>query len=45
LAENGPSVFRAAIGTLKDAAAKRKNRENEDVLSGIADILARKGKK
>jgi DNA primase len=45
LAENGPSVFRAAIGTLKDAAAKRKSRENEDVVSSIADILARKGKK
>ena len=45
LAENGPSVFRAAVETLKDAAAKRADRDNEDVVSGIAAILARKGKK
>lgn len=45
LAENGPSVFRAAVDTLKDAAAKRADRNNEDVVSGIAAILARKGKK
>ena len=45
LAENGPSVFRAAVDTLKDAAAKRADRNNEDVVSGIAAILARKRKK
>jgi len=45
LVENGPSVFRAAIETLKSAAAKRADRDNEDVVSGIASILARKGKK
>ncbi len=45
LIENGPSVFRAAIETLKSAAAKRADRDNEDVVSGIASILARKGKK
>lgn len=45
LAENGPSVFRAAIETLKATAAKRADRDNEDVVSGIAAILARKGKK
>ncbi len=45
LAENGPSVFRAAIETLKDAAARRADRDNEDIVSGIASILARKGKK
>ena len=45
LAENGPSVFRTAIETLKDAAARRADRDNEDIVSGIASILARKGKK
>ncbi|MBE6621265.1 MAG: DNA primase [Ruminococcaceae bacterium] len=45
LAENGPTVFRAAIETLKSSAARRADRDNEDVVSGIASILARKGKK
>ncbi|MBR2621339.1 MAG: DNA primase [Clostridia bacterium] len=45
LAENGPSVFRTAIETLKDAAERRADRDNEDIVSGIASILARKGKK
>ncbi len=45
LSENGPSVFRAAIATLKRARSQRADRENEDVVSGIAAILARKGKK
>ena len=45
LAENGPTVFRAAIETLKQSAARRADRDNQDVVSGIASILARKGKK
>ncbi len=45
LAENGPSVFRAAVQTLKGSAARRADRDNEDVVSGIASILARKGRK
>ena len=45
LSENGPSVFREAIATLKRSGAQRADRENEDVVSGIAAILARKGKK
>ena len=45
LAENGSPVFRAAVETLKEAAARRADRDNEDVVSGIASILARKGKK
>jgi len=45
LSENGPSVFREAIATLKRAMSQRADRENEDVVSGIASILARKGKK
>jgi DNA primase len=45
LSENGPSVFREAIATLKGSALRRADRENEDVVSGIAAILARKGKK
>lgn len=45
LTENGPSVFRAAIATLKQAGARRAANESEDVVSGIASILARKSKK
>ncbi len=45
LVENGPSVFRTAIETLKSTAHRRADRENADVVSGIASILARKGKK
>ena len=45
LSENGPSVFREAIATLKRTMSQRADRENEDVVSGIAAILARKGKK
>ena len=45
LSENGPSVFREAIATLKRSREQRADRENEDVVSGIAAILARKGKK
>ncbi len=45
LAENGPTVFRTAVETLKQTAGRRADRENQDVLSGIASILARKGKK
>ena len=45
LAENGPTVFKAAIETLKSASARRADHANEDVASSIAAILARKGKK
>jgi replicative DNA helicase len=45
LAENGPTVFKAAIETLKSASARRADHANEDVASSIASILARKGKK
>lgn len=45
LAENGQEVFRAAIETLKQARERRKDNENEDVISSIANILARKAKK
>ena len=45
LAENGPAVFRAAVETLKESGKRRADRENEDVISGIEGILARKAKK
>ncbi len=45
LTENGPSVFRAAIATLKQAGERRAASENEDVVSGITAILARKSRK
>ena len=45
LAENGQEVFRAAVDTLKQARERRADRENEDVVSGIESILARKAKK
>lgn len=45
LAENGQDVFRTAVETLKSSGARRADNENEDVLSGIANILARKAKK
>lgn len=45
LTENGPSVFRAAVDTLRSASERRAANENADVISGIADILARKAKK
>lgn len=45
LTENGPSVFRSAVDTLKQAGERRAANENEDVVSGIAAILARKSKK
>lgn len=45
LSENGPEVFRTAVATLKKTRLRREASENEDVISGIADILARKAKK
>lgn len=45
LSENGPEVFRTAVAALKATRERRKASENEDVISGIADILARKAKK
>ena len=45
LTENGPSVFRAAIATLKDARSRRTDNASDDVVSSIASILARKSKK
>ena len=44
LTENGPSVFRAAIATLKDAQSRRMDSASDDVVSSIASILARKSK-
>ncbi len=45
LAENGQGVFKDAIETLKRSSARRADAQNEDVISGIANILARKAKK
>ena len=45
LTENGTSVFRAAIATLKDARSRRTDNASDDVVSSIASILARKSKK
>ena len=42
LSRNGPEVFRQSVEALKEAKAKSDNHAKEDVLSGIADILARK---
>ena len=44
LSENGPTVFRAAIATLKEAGARRTDSASDDVVSSIASILARKSK-
>ena len=45
LAENGQDVFRSAVETLKSSGESRADNQNEDVISGIANILARKAKK
>ena len=45
LAENGQSVFQSAVQTLKSSGRRRADSQNEDVISGIANILARKAKK
>ena len=45
LSENGQSVFRAAVDTLKNAAARRAAGENADTASGIAWIIQEKRKK
>lgn len=45
LAENGQGVFASAVETLKRSSARRADAQNEDVVSGIANILARKAKK
>jgi hypothetical protein len=45
LTRNGPEVFLQSVNTLKDAKARSDGRKSEDVMSDIADILARKGQK
>ncbi|MBQ7338861.1 MAG: DNA primase [Clostridia bacterium] len=45
LSRNGPEVFRQSAAALKDAKARSDGRASEDVLSSIADILARKAVK
>jgi hypothetical protein len=42
LSRNGPEVFSQSVGALKDAKARADGRQSEDVISSIADILARK---
>ncbi len=45
LSRNGPEVFRQSVQALKDAKARSDGHQSEDVVSSIADILARKAVK
>lgn len=45
LSRNGPEVFKQSVQALKDAKARSDGHASEDVVSSIADILARKAVK
>jgi DNA primase len=45
LTRNGPEVFKQSVQALKDAKAKADVHKSEDVISSIADIIAKKAAK